>query len=75
MGIEGESLIGVCSANEYLTRINLMKGYLDEYDTPVIKSKSVAVVGGGNVAMELHEARFAVVQKTSESYTEDVRKT
>ena len=50
--IEGESLIGVCSANEYLTRINLMKGYLDEYDTPVIKSKSVAVVGGGNVAMD-----------------------
>ena len=52
MGIEGESLIGVCSANEYLTRINLMKGYLDEYDTPVIKSKKVAVVGGGNVAMD-----------------------
>lgn len=52
MGIEGESLVGVCSANEYLTRINLMKGYLDEYDTPVIKSKAVAVVGGGNVAMD-----------------------
>ncbi len=52
MGIEGEALVGVFSANEYLTRINLMKGYLDEYDTPVIKSKSVAVVGGGNVAMD-----------------------
>ncbi len=52
MGIEGESLVGVFSANEYLTRINLMKGYLDEYDTPVIKSKNVAVVGGGNVAMD-----------------------
>ena len=52
MGIEGEALIGVCSANEYLTRINLMKGYLNEYDTPVIKSKAVAVVGGGNVAMD-----------------------
>lgn len=52
MGIEGEALVGVCSANEYLTRINLMKGYLEEYDTPVIKSKSVAVVGGGNVAMD-----------------------
>lgn len=52
MGIEGESLIGVCSANEYLTRINLMKGYLEDYATPVIKSKSVAVVGGGNVAMD-----------------------
>lgn len=52
MGIEGEGLVGVCAANEYLTRINLMKGYLDEYDTPVIKSKAVAVVGGGNVAMD-----------------------
>lgn len=52
MGIEGESLVGVCSANEYLTRINLMKGYLDDYATPVIESKAVAVVGGGNVAMD-----------------------
>ena len=52
MGILGESLIGVYSANEYLTRINLMKAYLDNYDTPVRKSKSVAVVGGGNVAMD-----------------------
>ncbi len=52
MGIEGEDLVGVFSANEYLTRTNLMKAYLDEYDTPIIKSKSVAVVGGGNVAMD-----------------------
>ncbi|MCC8074874.1 MAG: NADPH-dependent glutamate synthase [Clostridiales bacterium] len=52
MNIPGEGLAGVCSANEYLTRINLMKGYLPEYDTPVIKSKAVAVVGGGNVAMD-----------------------
>lgn len=52
MGIEGEDLIGVYSANEYLTRTNLMKAYLDGYDTPIIKSKSVAVVGGGNVAMD-----------------------
>lgn len=52
MGIEGEELIGVYSANEYLTRTNLMKAYLDDYDTPIIKSKSVAVVGGGNVAMD-----------------------
>ena len=58
MGIEGEALVGVCSANEYLTRINLMKGYLEEYDTPVIKSKRVAVVGGGNVAMDA--ARSAI---------------
>lgn len=52
MGIEGEDIIGVYSANEYLTRTNLMKAYLDDYDTPIIKSKSVAVVGGGNVAMD-----------------------
>ncbi len=52
MGIEGEALVGVCSANEYLTRINLMKGYKEEYDTPVLQSRSVAVVGGGNVAMD-----------------------
>ena len=52
MNIPGEGLAGVCSANEYLTRINLMKGYLEEYDTPVIRSKAVAVVGGGNVAMD-----------------------
>ena len=52
MGIPGESLVGVCSANEYLTRINLMKGYREEYDTPVIKSKAVAVVGGGDSALQ-----------------------
>lgn len=52
MNIPGENLLGVCSANEYLTRINLMKGYLPEYDTPVQKAKKVAVVGGGNVAMD-----------------------
>ena len=52
MGIEGESLLGVYSANEYLTRINLMKAYREEYDTPIKKSRSVAVVGGGNVAMD-----------------------
>lgn len=52
MGIEGEELVGVYSANEYLTRTNLMKAYLDEYDTPIIESKAVAVVGGGNVAMD-----------------------
>ncbi len=52
MGIEGETLVGVYSANEYLTRINLMKAYLEDYDTPIKKSKVVAVVGGGNVAMD-----------------------
>lgn len=52
MHIPGESLLGVYSANEYLTRINLMKAYLPEYDTPIKKAKRVAVVGGGNVAMD-----------------------
>jgi len=52
MGIEGEGSVGVYSANEFLTRINLMKAYLPEYDTPIKRSKSVAVVGGGNVAMD-----------------------
>ena len=53
MGIDGESLNGVYSANEFLTRINLMKGYkFPEYDTPVYIGKSAAVFGGGNVAMD-----------------------
>ena len=53
MGIEGESLNGVYSANEFLTRINLMKGYkFPDYDTPVYVGKNVAVLGGGNVAMD-----------------------
>ncbi|MBE6714040.1 MAG: NADPH-dependent glutamate synthase, partial [Ruminococcaceae bacterium] len=52
MGIPGESLKGVYSANEFLTRSNLMKAYLAESDTPIMKAKRVAVVGGGNVAMD-----------------------
>lgn len=52
MGIPGEALVGVYSANEYLTRINLMKSYIENYDTPIKNSKSVAVIGGGNVAMD-----------------------
>lgn len=52
MGIPGESLNGVYSANEYLTRINLMKAYKADSATPVKRSKRVAVVGGGNVAMD-----------------------
>ncbi len=52
MNIPGENLLGVYSANEYLTRINLMKAYKPEYDTPVQSSKRVAVIGGGNVAMD-----------------------
>ena len=52
MNIPGESLIGVFSANEFLTRINLMKAYREGYDTPIRRGKVVAVVGGGNVAMD-----------------------
>ena len=60
MNIEGESLVGVYSANEYLTRANLMKAYQfgSGADTPIARSKTVAVVGGGNVAMD--SARTAV---------------
>lgn len=53
MGIEGENLNGVYSANEFLTRVNLMKAYtFPDYDTPIKRGKRVAVVGGGNVAMD-----------------------
>ncbi|MDI9470024.1 MAG: NADPH-dependent glutamate synthase [Bacillota bacterium] len=52
MGIEGENLIGVYSANEYLTRSNLMHAYDERYDTPIRRSRRVAVIGGGNVAMD-----------------------
>ena len=52
MGIPGENANGVFSANEYLTRSNLMKAAREEYDTPIIGGKKVAVVGGGNVAMD-----------------------
>ena len=73
MHIEGEALKGVMSANEYLTRINLMKGYRDESDTPVIRSNAVAVVGGGNVAMDAARcarrlgAEVKIVYRRSES--------
>jgi glutamate synthase (NADPH/NADH) small chain len=59
LGLPGENLNGVCSANEYLTRANLMKSYLfPEYETPIKVGKSVAVLGGGNVAMD--SARVAL---------------
>ncbi len=52
MGIKGENLIGIMSSNEYLTRVNLMGAANAEYDTPVLKGKRVAVIGGGNTAMD-----------------------
>jgi glutamate synthase (NADPH) small chain len=52
LGIDGENLNGVFSANEFLTRVNLMKAYREDYDTPVMRGQSVVVFGGGNVAMD-----------------------
>ena len=52
MGIPGENAVGVVSANEFLTRNNLMKAFRDDYDTPIFRGTKVAVVGGGNVAMD-----------------------
>ncbi len=74
MHIPGEALKGVYSANEYLTRINLMKAYDERYDTPIIRSNHVAVVGGGNVAMDaarcalrLGAAKVYIVYRRSEA--------
>ena len=67
LGIPGENLNGIYSANEYLTRTNLMKAYLfPEYDTPIKKSKRVVVIGGGNVAMD--SARCAMRLGAEEVY-------
>ncbi|MDA8404091.1 MAG: NADPH-dependent glutamate synthase [Desulfobacteraceae bacterium] len=62
LNIPGEDLIGIYSANEYLTRANLMKGYLfPKYDTPIIKGKNVVVFGAGNVAMDWGRTAMRVV--------------
>jgi len=52
MNIPGENYVGIFSSNEYLTRVNLMGASKDDYDTPVLKGKNVAVIGGGNTAMD-----------------------
>ncbi|MGN0709802.1 MAG: NADPH-dependent glutamate synthase [Anaerovoracaceae bacterium] len=73
MHIPGENLLEVVSANEYLTRINLMKAYRDDYDTPIIRPKKAVVVGGGNVAMDASRsakrmgADVTIVYRRSES--------
>jgi glutamate synthase (NADPH/NADH) small chain len=75
LGIPGENLIGVYSANEFLTRVNLMKAYrFPEFDTPVKVGKKVAVIGGGNVAMDaarcalrLGAAEVSIVYRRSEA--------
>lgn len=52
MGIPGENLVGILSSNEYLTRVNLMEANKEDSDTPILKGKRVAVIGGGNTAMD-----------------------
>ena len=64
MGIPGENANGVFSANEYLTRSNLMKAFKDEYDTPIVAGKKVVVVGGGNVAMDAARTALRLGAKT-----------
>ncbi|MBE5939794.1 MAG: NADPH-dependent glutamate synthase [Lachnospiraceae bacterium] len=66
MNIPGENLKGVYSANEFLTRVNLMKAYKDDSSTPIMRAKKVAVVGGGNVAMDA--ARSALRLGAEEVY-------
>ncbi len=69
MNIKGENLKGVYSANEYLTRVNLMRAYLDDSDTPVMKGGNVVVVGGGNVAMDAARSALRLgAQKVSIVY-------
>ena len=67
MGIPGENANGVFSANEYLTRSNLMKAFRDDYDTPIFTGKKVAVVGGGNVAMDAARTEVHIVYRRSEA--------
>ena len=75
MRIPGENLINIYSSNEYLTRVNLMKAYkFPEYDTPIVRGKSVAVIGGGNTAMDsvrtalrLGAERAMIVYRRSEA--------
>jgi glutamate synthase (NADPH/NADH) small chain len=65
MHIPGENSIGVYSANEYLTRSNLMKAFKDDADTPIIKGKNVVTVGGGNVAMDSARTALRLGANTS----------
>ena len=68
MGIKGENANGVFSANEFLTRNNLMKGFDENYDTPIKIGKKVAVVGGGNVAMDTARTALRLGAKVSIVY-------
>lgn len=68
MGIPGENLNGVCSANEFLTRNNLMKAFRDDYMTPIHAGKKVVVVGGGNVAMDAARTALRLGAETTVVY-------
>mgnify|MGYP003292396175 CR=1 FL=1 len=68
MGIPGENLNGVCSANEFLTRNNLMKAFRDDYMTPIHAGKKVVVVGGGNVAMDAARTALRLGAETTIVY-------
>lgn len=68
MGIPGENANGVLSANEYLTRVNLMKAYDDSYDTPINIGKKAAIVGGGNVAMDAARTALRLGSESSIVY-------
>ncbi len=68
MNLPGENLNGVYSANEFLTRINLMRAYDGTYDTPIQRAKSVAVIGGGNVAMDAARCALRLGSKVSIVY-------
>lgn len=68
MGIPGENLNGVCSANEFLTRNNLMKAYRDDYMTPIHAGEKVVVVGGGNVAMDAARTALRLGARTTIVY-------
>ena len=75
LNISGENLNGVYSANEYLTRVNLMKAYrFPEYDTPIRQGKKVAVVGGGNVAMDAARCAVRSAPRRSTSSTAGPRR-
>lgn len=74
MNIPGENLCGVYSANEFLTRTNLMKAYKDDSTTPIMHAKKVAVVGGGNVAMDAARCAKRLGAKRFILFTEEAKK-
>ena len=74
MGIPGEQANGVFSANEYLTRSNLMKAFEEDYDTPIMHGKKVAVVGGGNVAMDAARTALTTWRRGTYCISVEVKK-